>query len=117
MNGYHAIMQLNDPLYDGKADSVTWGRMGLIRLIKLVEDPVQAFRWDRPASIADGHYQTSTVLFDLDINTAIFFRELDSIIQQIDPNVLQQLFVAADLIFTHTQIKIQLFLVPFILQQ
>ena len=107
-----AMMQLHDLFDNGQSHAVALGGMGFVRLIELLENAVPFFGRDGAAGVRDSHPDTFRAGLDRHPDQPVFRRELDCVVQQIDPDLLQQLRIGFDLIFVKTQTQIQVLCVP-----
>ena len=84
---YAAMMQLDDPLHDGKADPVALRGVGLVCLVEFLEDAVSGLRRDGLAVIRNCHMCGVWSLVDFNAQLRAEVRELDGVVQQIDPDI------------------------------
>ena len=91
--------------------------MGLVRLIKLLKDPLPACRGDLAARIGNGDGNAVAVLKDLHRDASALWGKLDRIIQQVYPNLLHEFLVCTDLALFKIQIQFQSLSAPLVLQQ
>ena len=92
-------MQFHDFFDNGQPNTVALGGVGFVRLIKLLENAVPLFRRDGAAGIRDSHPDAFRACLDCHPDQSILRRKFNRIVQQIDPDLLQQLRIGFDLIF------------------
>ena len=112
-----SLMQFHDFFDNGQPNTVALGGVGFVRLIKLLENAVPFFRRDGAAGIRDSHPDAFRACMDCHPDQSILRRKFNRVVQQIDPDLLQQLQIGFDLIFVKTQTQIQVLCVPFAFQQ
>ena len=110
-------MQVNNFFDNGQPHAVALGGVGFVRLIELLENAVPFFGRNGAAGVRDSHPDTFRTGLDRHPDQPVFRRELDRVVQQIDPDLLQQLRIGFDLIFVKVQAQIQVFCAPSALQQ
>ena len=107
-------MELHHPADDGKADAVSLRGMGFIRLIELIEDLFLLLRRNGLSGVSDRDHDTIRLLFDLHRHGAPVRRKLYRIADQVDPDLLQQLLLRCDRMFSEFRLNLQLLLLQLI---
>lgn len=110
-------MQIDHFFDDGEADAVALGGVRLITLVELLEDTIQLIRRDGFARVDDGHSERVRGFGDRDLELTEFGGELDGVVDQIDPDLLEQFLTGFDAVFIKVQIQLQFLFAPLAFQQ
>ena len=98
-------MKIRDPPYESEAQPVAFRGTGLIGLVEFFKDPCLVFQSDAGSLVGDRDPDAVLLFFQPDPDRAAFRRKTHGVVDQIVPDVAEEVLAAG--VFAFLQIKIQ----------